>query len=64
MIRSVALPAVRPAAWWRSVRLLRCHDPGRLAILKSPLKRLPPSRGIMFSRTPPAEVSALMPLVW
>ena len=28
------------------------------------LERLPPSLGIMFARTPPAEVSALMALVW
>ena len=40
-----------------------CHVPGRYAALKSPLNRLPPSRGIMFSRTPPADVSAPMPLV-
>ena len=65
MMRSVALPAVQARVpMCRSVRLLDCQSPGRSASLKSPLKRLPPSRGIMFSRTPPAAVSAPMPLVW
>ena len=64
MMRSVALPAFRPFSVWRAVRLLDCQSPGRSAYLMSPLKRLPPSRGIMFKRTPPADVSAPTPLVW
>ena len=58
------MPEFKPRALWRSVRLLDCQAPGRFTALKSPLKRLPPSRGIMFKRTPPDEVSAPMPAVW
>jgi hypothetical protein len=39
-------------------RALDCQSSGRQAALKSPLNRFPPSRGIIFRRTPPADVSA------
>ena len=34
MMRSMALPAVRPASMWRSVRLLDCQSPGAIASLE------------------------------
>jgi hypothetical protein len=63
-MRSMALAFGSPRSFRSCEKLSACQSPSRYELKKAPANLLPPSRGIMFRRTPPDEVSALMPLVW
>src|SRR4029079_14840380 len=63
-MRSILLGFGIPRSLSSCVKLSDCHSPGRYDAKNAPLNLLPPSRGIMFRRTPPDEVSAPTPLVW
>jgi hypothetical protein len=58
-----ASPAASPC-FFASAVLSLCMPSLAAEKNDEPWKLLPPSFGIMLARTPPAEVSALMALVW